>query len=86
MDPYQRFSASSALTFCILGASPACADDGTAPNQEPANTAVAPLAEYPSAPFEGRNGVLWISAVFSGLLRYDGKSFFHFGRKAEPGD
>jgi ligand-binding sensor domain-containing protein len=39
------------------------------------------LAEYPSAPFEARDGVLWIATAFEGLLRYDGEKFVRFTEK-----
>ena len=38
----------------------------------------AQLAQYPGAPFEDREGNLWFSTVFEGLIRFDGESFVTF--------
>jgi len=60
----------------LVALSPACSSEevgGDEPTKVPTQ-----IAEYPSAPFEDRDGNLWFRTAFKGLIRYDGLEFVAF--------
>lgn len=78
------FIVAGILVLCAAAQS--CAADsadaeGSTDAAEANPTAPVQLAQYPSAPFEDRHGVLWISTVLQGLIRYDGKEFVNLTTK-----
>ena len=52
-----------------------------AQRQPAAESAPVQISEYPSAPYEDRQGNLWFSSAFEGVFRYDGTALIQFTEK-----
>ena len=78
-------SLSSVLTACgpraggVQDVGPSQDDETiSGPQARESRTSSIQLAQYPDAPFEDREGNLWFSTAFEGLVRYDGAEFVTF--------
>ena len=70
-----NFAVMASLLIVVMSSLVVAQDDG-AGDVEPIQ-----ISQYPSAPFEDRDGNLWFSTVLEGLIRFDGEEFVAFTKE-----